>query len=51
MARLVDVGGTLNEYNDSPNGQEADDAAIRMDWAMVGQDMYNAIDAYEKELL
>ncbi len=49
IARLVDFGGTLNEYNQFPTPQEADAAAIRSDWAMIGQDMWYAIHEFEAE--
>lgn len=35
-ARLLDFGGTLNNYNESPDGAEADSRAIRADWYTVG---------------
>lgn len=41
MARIVDLGGTLNEYH--PFSPEIDQAAICMDWAMIGQDLRHAI--------
>lgn len=47
MARVLDMGGTLNEYNTSPNGAEADAIAIWSDWAAIGQDMYAAMDDYD----
>ena len=43
MARIFDMGGTLNEYNSSPSGEEADAIAIWSDWAAIGQDMYDAM--------
>lgn len=49
VARIFDFGGTLNGYNDSPTGEEADAAAIRSDWEAIGQDMHNAIESFEKE--
>ena len=49
MARLADVGGTLNEYNYSSDGEKADAIAIWMDWAITGQDIYEAIRAYEHD--
>lgn len=49
VARIFDFGGTLNEYNFSPTGQEADTAAIRSDWEAIGQDMRAAIEAFERE--
>lgn len=47
MARALDMGGTLNEYNTSLTGEEADAIAIWSDWAAVGQDMYAVIGYYE----
>ena len=44
MARIFDMGGTLNEYNASPSGEEADAVAMWSDWAAIGQDMYAALD-------
>lgn len=35
-ARVLDLGGTFDEYNDSPNGQVADARAIYSDWLAVG---------------
>jgi len=49
VARIMDVGDTLNEYNSSPSAQEADAIAISLDWSMVGQDIDRAIDAYESQ--
>ena len=49
LARIVDLGGAMNEYNASPTGQEADAVAIWMDWAAVGQDIRDAIGAFEIE--
>lgn len=36
VGRVVDMGGTLNEYNNSPSGQQADYYALRSDWIAVG---------------
>ena len=49
VARIIDMGGTLNEYNSSRSGQEADAVALRSDWAAIGQDMRDAIGEFEKE--
>ncbi|MFH1087846.1 MAG: hypothetical protein V1737_04590 [Chloroflexota bacterium] len=43
VARILDFGNTLSEYNHSPSGDVADEAAIRMDWRMVGLDLRNAM--------
>ncbi len=39
----------MNEYNVSDTGQEADAAAIRMDWAAIGQDIGDAMQVFEGE--
>jgi len=49
LARIMDLGNTLNKYNTFPTGKEADYVAISQDWAMVGQDFYDAITEYERE--
>lgn len=49
IARLVDIGGTLNEYNCSCNEQEADYFAILSDWEAVGQDIIYAMKQFAKE--
>jgi hypothetical protein len=49
VARLLDVGGTLNEYNTSPNGRLADYNALRMDWKAVGDALRQAMAQYEVE--
>jgi hypothetical protein len=43
VARLADFGGTLNQYNSSSSGQEADELALWADWCAVGEDMQAAI--------
>lgn len=39
VARLIDVGHTLDEYNRARDGAEADAIAMRADWHMVGDDL------------
>jgi len=48
IARILDFGGTLNQYNESPSGEVADEIAIRMDWAVVGHTIGNAMGAFEE---
>jgi hypothetical protein len=50
-ARIFDIGGALNEYNDLPTGEEADALALALDWAMVGEDIRAATRAFEQEHL
>ena len=47
MARVLDMGGTLNEYNFSATGEEADAIALWSDWAAIGQDMYTVIGDFD----
>ena len=49
MARVVDVCGSLNIYNSSSSENEADFNAILSDWEMVGNDIYKALERFEKE--
>ena len=57
MARIFDMGGTLNEYDfgSNPDGSEspkpadgakADMEALRSDWRTVGDDMRSAMGGY-----
>jgi hypothetical protein len=39
LARVTDIGATLEEYNTSPSGELADMHAIRSDWRQVGEDL------------
>jgi hypothetical protein len=43
-AAMLDFAGTLNVYNESRNGQEADYRALASDWAIVGKDLKAAAD-------
>ncbi len=43
MARALDIGNTLQEYNTSPSPEAADGQAIGSDWAAVGNDLQKAI--------
>lgn len=46
-ASIFDFGGFLLEFNESKSPEEADEKAIRSDWAMVGKDLQKAIQEYE----
>ena len=46
MARVFDIGGTFDEYNESPTPSYADSVAILNDFRAVGADL---IDAAEQE--
>lgn len=47
VARLVDFGNTLNTYNKSKTGAEADAKALRSDWNVVGKEMRKAVTHFE----
>lgn len=42
IARIIDFGNTLREYNTSPTPEEADYYAIRADWCAVGVEIQRA---------
>ncbi len=43
IARIIDFGNTLNEYNASESEEKADEIALYMDWKIVGTDIRNAM--------
>ncbi len=43
VARVLDLGGTLNSYNRSVSPEVADRLALASDWFAVGQDLRRAI--------
>ena len=46
FARILDIGGTFDDYNDFETEEEADMAALASDWYAVGADLYRAISRY-----
>lgn len=44
VARVLDLGGTLNDYNFSRSGALADAHAVESDWVTVGVDLRNAVE-------
>ena len=49
MARVIDLGGTLTVYNNSPTEEEADKKAVHSDWQAVGGDLFNSFLNFEEE--
>ncbi len=47
-ATVIDLAGTLVEYNISRTPQEADARAIASDWAITGKDISAAIKTNKK---
>ena len=50
VSRVLDFGGTLNEYNESLSPQQADTIALRMDWEVIGHDLRGAVMSVAQEL-
>lgn len=44
--RLIDLFGTLNNYNESETVDEADYRAIKNDWIAVGEDLKKVMNSY-----
>lgn len=51
MARVLDFGGTLNEYNSSLSEEQADCLALNADWMAVGQDLGGVLAVNSEDLL
>lgn len=49
VARALDLGGTLQEYNSSPSPEQADALALGADWRVVGADLLRAMDELSEE--
>ena len=49
IGRLIDCGGTLNEYNNSQSGAEADYKALKSGWGAVGGDIRTAVLEYGQQ--
>lgn len=49
LASVLDIGGTLSEYNNSKSPEEADARALHADWTAVGEDLLYAMEQWEKE--
>jgi hypothetical protein len=49
-ARVLDLWGQFDDYNQSETTLEADARAIATDWLIVGQDLSDAIEYHEDEL-
>jgi hypothetical protein len=49
LARMVDVSNSLNTYNVSRSGDEADARAIHQDWKALGHDIRVALEQLSSE--
>ena len=50
MARLLDIGGQFDEYNQSRTPAEADARALYSDFRVVGDDVMAAIREFHKAI-
>ena len=47
MACVLDVGSTLNIYNESNTPEEADAIANKSDWNVIGKDLRIVMKSYD----
>lgn len=50
MARVLDLGATLDDYNTCLNDGQADSIALRSDWDAVGGDLRAAMGKFDEVL-
>lgn len=48
FSSVLDIGATLQVYNDSKTEIEADIKALATDWVVVGNDLKSSISNYEQ---
>lgn len=48
VARVIDIGSTLNEYNRDKTEEEADAKAIKSDWYAVGDSIHYAMKGFKE---
>ena len=49
IARIIDLGSTLSEYNSVMTPEQADFIAIRNDWEIIGEDIAVQIEAEDRK--
>lgn len=49
IARVLDLGVTLQDYNTSETPEDADFEAIKKDWSAVGEDIKESINEYGRK--
>ena len=49
VARLLDLFGRFDDYNDSPSAASADARAMYSDWRVTGEDLAGAMVVIERE--
>lgn len=51
LARCIDLGATLDEYNSTLTQHQADLIALRADWETIGEDIAKAISQEETKIV
>ena len=49
VARVMDLGATMQIYNNSKTEDEADLKALKKEWEVVGEDILSAVKEYEQK--
>ncbi len=47
MGRVLDLGGTMTEFNSSLSEEMADGMALRADWKAIGRDLLAAMEEFK----
>ena len=50
LARLLDIFGVFDSYNESRTPEDADARAMYADWRITGQDIYASASQFEEEV-
>lgn len=50
MARVVDLFGTMNQFDSYNLKTEPDLEALKRDWEIIGIDLYDGIEQYREEV-
>jgi hypothetical protein len=51
MASVIDLGGSLVDFNTVRTPEQADFLALQYDWHKVGQDLYYAMNTFKQSEL
>lgn len=51
VARILDFGNTMQEYNTSLTGQQADFRALRSDWLQISADMRQSVEQFQGQII
>ena len=46
IGAIIDLGGTMEMFNESSSPEEADYLALKNDWCVIGKDISNAMSQF-----